>query len=263
MGLMEWAGYVSAVGVGVVLGLLGAGGSILSVPIFVYLFHVPAIVATVYSLFVVGFSSLAGAFAYYRQGLVDKKSALYFAPPALLGIFLARRVLLAQLPPVLFTVSDFSLTRDKLILLVFALVMIGSSYGMIRNAAPVSRGVRRPGLLVGQGLFVGLVTGFAGAGGGFLIVPALVLLVGLGMKAAIGTSLAILSVNSIFGFFVGVSSISTVDWSLLLKFLGLAILGNGIGRGLNRRIPAAKLKKGFGWFVLLMALWIFYKELGG
>lgn len=258
---MEWAGYLSAIGVGVVLGLLGAGGSILSVPIFVYLFRVPAVTATVYSLFVVGFSSLTGAIAYFRQGLVDWRAAAFFAPPAFFGIYLSRRVLLDGMPAVLYSSRHFHFTKNELVLHLFAAVMLAAAIAMIRKRSPRARGTKRRGLLALQGFFVGMVTGMVGAGGGFLIVPALVLLVGLPMKCAVGTSLAIITVNSLFGFWMGYRSVPAVDWVLLLQFLGFAIFGNFLGRALNRLIPADKLRALFGWFVLAMSLWIFYQEL--
>ncbi|MCB0406662.1 MAG: sulfite exporter TauE/SafE family protein [Bdellovibrionales bacterium] len=254
---MEILGYIGAVIMGVVLGLTGGGGSILSVPIFVYLFSIPPTLATAYSLFVVGSIALIGAIQNYRQEQVDIKTGIIFAMPAFTGVFCVRKFLIPQLPDQIVQMSHFTLTRDMTIMVVFAIVMLFASVSMIKEKktvekANLSSGLRRVIIAV-EGLMIGCVTGFVGAGGGFLIVPALVLLVGLDMKRAIGTSLMIIAVNSLIGF-LGDLGHATIQWKFLISFMGLAALGILIGTNLSKKISAKKLKKAFGWFVLVMGI---------
>ncbi|MGK7394935.1 MAG: sulfite exporter TauE/SafE family protein [Candidatus Cyclobacteriaceae bacterium M3_2C_046] len=334
--MTDLIGYIVAVLTGVTLGLIGGGGSILTVPVLVYLFELNASIATGYSLFVVGISALVGVVSYIKKGLLDYKTAVVFAIPSLIAVFIARKFLIPGIPQNLFTigklditddvfflillllvigllvfliirrtlkqdirfksvfwlmvpaaimvyvmrqfiipalpqnllvVQGFSLTKDMVIMLIFAFVMILSAFSMIRsrksklaeNPPDRSSQMKYPRLVI-QGLGVGTVTGTVGAGGGFLIVPALVVLAKLPMKLAVGTSLLIIATQSLIGF-IGDISNHRIDWSFLLTFSGLSIVGIILGGYLSNFISEANLKKGFGYFVLLMGLFIFIKEL--
>lgn len=257
-------GYGGALLIGVVLGLIGGGGSILTVPILVYFLSVNPVTATAYSLFVVGTSSLIGAIRNIQKGLVDFKTAFVFAVPAFIAVYIARKYLVPAIPEEVFTVGDFVVTKDIAIMLFFALVMLVASISMIRdkredNDENTEVSYNYP-LIVLEGLLVGLITGIVGAGGGFLIIPALVLLAKLPMKKAVATSLLIIAIKSLIGFIGDVENLE-IDWPFLLSFTALSVVGIFIGIYLSNFIEGKKLKKGFGWFVLIMGIYIIYKEL--
>lgn len=263
MEITELLGYLGALMVGVVLGLIGGGGSILTVPILVYLFSLNPIVATGYSLFVVGTSALVGAIRNMKKKLVDFKTAFIFATPAFISVYLTRRFVLPAIPENLLVLQGFTLTKDIAIMLFFAVVMLAASITMIANKNPEPEigtkvSYNYP-LIILQGIFLGFVTGAVGAGGGFLIIPALVLLAKLPMKKAVATSLLIIAINSLIGF-TGDFATLTIDWKFLLLFTAISIVGIFIGIKLNTFIDGKKLKKGFGWFVLLMGIYIIFKE---
>lgn len=262
---MEILGYFLAVVMGLSLGLLGGGGSILTVPILVYILAIDPVLATAYSLFVVGATSVVGAVRKSSQKLVDWKTGLVFALPSLLAVFATRYWLVPWLPEVFFTWGSFALSKEVAIMSFFALVMLLASYSMIkgRKDAPASsetKSFNYPLILI-EGAIVGTVTGIVGAGGGFLIVPALVILVGLPVKIAIGTSLVIIAIKSLIGFLGDLGSGQLIDWLFLLKFTSLSVLGMFIGIYLTRLVSAAALKKAFGWFVLVMGIVILVREL--
>ena len=329
------AGYIAAVVIGFTLGLIGGGGSILTVPVLVYLLHINPVLATAYSLFVVGISSTVGAFNYMKKGLLNYKTAIIFAVPSFIAVFLTRRFLVPAIPDELFSIGqldittellfivvlivamlmvslvslnriyqgdkkhvkafllvtpaaimvflvrqflipripdnlivlgDFNLSKDMGIMLFFALIMLLSGFSMIRKEKIKEDKKEDKGLsfnyplIVAEGAVIGTITGIVGAGGGFLIIPALVLLAGLPMKMAIGTSLLIIAVKSLAGF-LGDLSNQSIDWLFLLSFTGLAIIGIFIGTYVSKFIDSQKLKKAFGWFVLIMSIYIILKEL--
>lgn len=262
---MTALGYLCALVVGLVLGLLGGGGSILSVPILVYLFGLPASVATAYSLFLVGVSSFVGAMAYWRSRLLDAQVGAVFLLPSMLGVGISRRGVLPSLPPVLFESGSLVLTKDRLILLVFSGVMALASYSMLRprgSPDPETASARsRPFRLAAYGLFAGLLMGFVGAGGGFLVVPVLVALGRVEMKRAVGTSLFIITVSSLFGFSTDLLAGLSIDWPLLVAFTGLAVVGVVTGARLSHRVPSVSLKKAFGLMVLAVGGMMVAKEL--
>jgi len=261
---MEIVGYVAAVAIGVSLGLIGGGGSILTVPVLVYLVGVEPVLATAYSLFVVGLSSLAGAISKWRLKLVCFKTAFVFALPSFIAVYLTRLYLVPAIP----TNIDFgfvSFSKDTGIMVFFALIMFMAAFSMMKKKkeevdVDLVQKFNFP-LIILEGAIVGVVTGLIGAGGGFLIIPALVILAKLPMKLAVGTSLAIIAVKSLFGFLGDVQGNTNIDWSFLLVFSAMAVGGIFIGNYLNKFISGEKLKKSFGWFVLLMALYILFKEL--
>ncbi len=263
MELLEILGYLAALLIGVVLGLIGGGGSILTVPVFVYLFAVNPVTATAYSLFVVGITALVGAIQNIRKGLVDFKTAIVFAIPAFIAVYLTRRFLMPAIPETLFTNGDFTLTKNIAIMLFFALIMLLASWSMIRNKRPEPEAgtaiVYNFPLIIIEGFVIGILTGIVGAGGGFLIIPALVLLAKLPMKMAVATSLLIIAVKSLIGF-IGDIETMELDWNFLIVFSLLSIIGIFAGVKLSRQIDGKKLKKAFGWFVFIMAIYILLKE---
>jgi len=260
--LTEILGYLGALVIGLVLGLIGGGGSILTVPIFVYLLHINPVTATAYSLFVVGVSALVGAVRNMQKGLVDFRTAIVFSIPAFVAVYITRRYILPAIPDSLFTISGYEITKDIGIMVFFAIIMLVASFSMIRNkreeVAVSKKGFNYP-LIILEGVVVGLLTGLVGAGGGFLIIPALVLLAGLPMKKAVATSLLIIAVKSLIGFIGDIETMS-IQWSFLLIFTSISVAGIFVGVWLNKFIDGKKLKKGFGWFVLLMAIYILFKE---
>lgn len=260
----ELFGYASAIAVGLVIGLAGGGGSILTVPIFVYVFGIPTVLATTYSLFVVGSTSLIGSVNHLWKNRVDLRVTGAFALPSFLSVYLSRRFLVPALPDPLFRLNEVVLPKSDAILYFFAIVMIIAARAMIRSDSPergeAADGQPRYGMLALDGLAVGLLTGTIGAGGGFLIVPMLVLLAGLPMKRAVATSVLIIAVNSFVGF-LGDLNHTSLNWDFLLPFTGLSIVGIFIGMYVARFVTPDKLKKGFGWFVLAVAGCMIIKEL--
>lgn len=264
MEIVEILGYIGALLIGLVLGLIGGGGSILTVPILVYALSLNPVIGTAYSLFVVGATSLVGAVKNIMKGMVDIKTAIIFAIPAFIAVYLTRAFLIPAIPEELFTVGDFMITKNLAIMLFFAIIMLLASVSMIRNKrketdeeAEITYNYP---LIIIEGIVVGTITGIVGAGGGFLIIPALVLLAKLPMKKAVATSLLIIAVKSLIGFIGDVQNLE-IDWPFLLIFTGISIVGIFIGIWLNKFIDGKKLKKGFGWFVLVMGIYIIYKEL--
>jgi hypothetical protein len=334
---METIGFLTAIIIGFTLGLIGGGGSILTVPVLVYMFQIEPVLATAYSLFVVGISSSVGALNYMKKGLMSYKTAVIFAVPSFLAVFITRKFLVPAIPEQLFTIGkldittdllfililiivmlgvsllslnktfrnskkhlkafllvtpaaimvfvvrqfiipeipenlvvlgDFTLTKNIGIMVFFALIMFFSSFSMIRGQKVPVKGneTESEGLsfnypiIVLEGLIVGSITGIVGAGGGFLIIPALVLLVGLPMKMAVGTSLLIISVKSLLGFLGDIGN-QEIGWTFLIAFTGLAVLGIFGGTYTSKFIDGNKLKKGFGWFILVMAIYILINEL--
>lgn len=258
-------GFAAAIVIGISLGLIGGGGSILTVPVLVYILGVNPVLATAYSLFVVGGTSLVGAATYMRKGMVNYKTALVFAVPSFIAVFLTRKFLVPALPDPLFTVGEAIITKNIGIMVFFALIMLAASYSMIFAKKCVDCDDDEPvafnfPMIALEGSVVGLITGIVGAGGGFLIIPALVLLAKLPMKMAVGTSLLIIAAKSLIGF-LGDLSTQTIDWQLLLIFTGLSIVGIFIGSALSKKINEKVLKTGFGWFVLVMGIYIITKEL--
>jgi len=261
---MNTAGYLASVFIGISLGLVGAGGSILTVPVLVYLFGLDALSATVYSLFIVGITSIAGAVSYFRKGMVNVRTAVLFGIPSIISVFFTRTYLVPVIPEVILTTGQYTLTKDILLMLLFALLMVSAAYSMIRNNVPdVHNAYRNRPLgylhVFIQGVFVGVVTGFVGAGGGFLIIPALVNLLKMPIRAAVGTSLVIIALNSISGFLFSLSRIA-VHWGFLAGIAGIATGGILIGSYLSSRIDGRRLKPTFGWFVLVMGVYIIFRE---
>lgn len=260
---MEIVGYFLSILIGVSLGLIGGGGSILTIPIVVYLFNVEPILATSYSLFIVGISSLFGTKKHFSLGNLKISIALYFAIPSVISILLTRKILIPLIPEQVFSFNQFVLTKDMLTMAVFAVLMIAASFSMIqkRNYEKNEDAIANNNQLILYGFLIGIITGFLGAGGGFLIIPVLVFFANLKMKQAVGTSLLIITINSLLGFAGDLINNVSIDWILLFSITFFAIIGIFIGTMLSKKISGEKLKPIFGWFVLIMGLYILAKEI--
>ncbi|MDX5396555.1 MAG: sulfite exporter TauE/SafE family protein [Hymenobacteraceae bacterium] len=283
---MEILGFVAALLIGLSLGLIGGGGSILTVPVLVYLIGLSPVISTAYSLFVVGLTSLVGSYNFYRKGLVSLKTAVVFGLPSIVAVYITRRYIVPAIPENIFSVGDFMVTKGVLLMLLFAGLMVFASISMIRKkktAEPEAVAADEnadkeidlehenpkayhpkpkfnyAGILA-EGVIVGTLTGLVGAGGGFLIIPALVLFSKLDMKMAVGTSLLIIAVKSLFGFIGDIFNYD-IDWTFLAIFSSISIAGIFVGSWLSTKIHADKLKASFGWFVLLMGVYIIIKEI--
>lgn len=265
MTLIEISGYFGALLIGVVLGLIGGGGSILTVPIFVYILGVSPVVATAYSLFVVGSAALVGAIRNAQKGMIDYRTGIVFAIPALIVVYLTRKFIIPAIPDTLFNVGSVEVSKSMGIMVFFAFIMLLASYSMIKGRKNTNEEKHQEvsynyPLIIVEGIVVGLLTGIVGAGGGFLIIPALVLFAKLPMKKAVATSLMIIAIKSLIGFIGDVQNIE-LDWPFLLSFTSVSIIGIFVGIYLSKFIDGQKLKKAFGWFVLIMGLYIVLKEI--
>jgi uncharacterized membrane protein YfcA len=258
---MELFGYFGALCIGLILGLTGGGGSILTVPILVYVMLIDPIIATAYSLFIVGTTSAFGAVQNYRKGLVDIKNGFLFAIPSFVAVYITRRFLVPLIPD---TIVDqpFLLTKSTFLMVFFAVIMVLAAISMLKKKKEVveTAGNIAISTLLFQTFTIGIIIGLVGAGGGFLIIPSLVLFAKLPMKKAVGTSLFIIAMNSLIGFLGDVQTI-TIDWKFLSSFTGISIIGIFIGIYLNKYVNESQLKKGFAYFVLFMASFILVKEL--
>jgi hypothetical protein len=262
---MELIGFAAAIVMGLSLGLIGGGGSILTLPILVYLFGVDPVLSTAYSLFVVGLTSLIGSASHFKQGNVHLKTAIIFGVPSILTVYAVRKFIVPIIPDPFFSINDFVFSKALFVMVLFAVLMLLASVAMIRKPKQENQGegeikYNYP-LIFAEGLLVGGVTGLVGAGGGFLIIPALVLLAGLPMKQAVGTSLLIIALKSLIGFTGDLGSGQVIDYSFMLLFSGFAVVGIVLGSYLTKFIPNEKLKPAFGWFVLIMGVYILVKEL--
>ncbi len=264
---MLYLSFVLALTIGLALGLIGGGGSILTVPVLVYVAGVDPELATAYSLFVVGITALVGGVQNALLRQVDFKTALIFGAPSIAMVYLTRAYILPAIPNELLTIGSFVLTKNIALMLLFAALMVAASISMIRSGKKKEneQATSKPlnfGLVLLEGTLVGLLTGLVGAGGGFLIIPALVLLAHLPMRLAVGTSLTIIAAKSLIGFLGDMQRPDfTMDWGFLLVFSAFAVAGIFIGTALAKKIPAERLKAAFGWFVLAMGIYIFVKEM--
>ncbi|HPH37199.1 MAG TPA: sulfite exporter TauE/SafE family protein [Sediminibacterium sp.] len=259
-------GFLLAALVGISLGLIGSGGSILTVPILVYVMGVDPVLATAYSLFIVGSTALVGGVQSAIQKRVDFKTVLIFGVPSIAAVYATRLWLVPLIPAEIVSIGGLVITKSIALMLLFAVVMILASVSMIRpgkkavtdESAPM---VYNYPMILLEGAVLGILTGLVGAGGGFLIIPALVLLAKMPMKLAVGTSLFIIAAKSLIGFTGDLQGAQVIDWKLLLTFTAFAVIGIFGGIILSKKIPGEKLKKAFGWFVLVMGIYIIIKEL--
>jgi uncharacterized protein len=255
-------GYFLALFVGLVLGTLGGGGSILAVPILVLFFQLEPKDATVYSLFIVGVTSLFGAIQHFKSKLINPKNTLLFAFPAVISIMLTRLLIIPHLPPIIFIGGLIQLDLNSFIMSLFGLLMILAAIPMIKGQKELpSAKKNRPTILVIFGAIIGFISGLVGAGGGFMIIPSLSVFMKVPIKNAIATSIVIIAINSLSGFTAELFKPNLeLDWVILLAFTLIAVAGLIIGLKLNHRIQAAKLKKAFGIFVLIIGVTILITE---
>lgn len=260
---LEVLGYFGALLIGIILGITGGGGSILTVPTLVYILNYNPIIATAYSLFIVGTTSGIGTIQNFKKGLVVPKKAFQFALPSLIGVYLTRKFIVPNIPDVVFYFGSLKLSKDTFLMILFAVVMFIAAYSMLKNNKKnelIERTTKSITVVIIQLFFVGILIGLIGAGGGFLIIPALLNFAQLPMKKAIGTSLLIIAINSLIGF-IGDLQNTFIDWTFLLTFTTISVAGIFIGLYIQKFINEKMLKKLFGVFVLIMAFFILYKEL--
>jgi uncharacterized membrane protein YfcA len=262
--------YILFLFIGLVLGLIGGGGSILSVPVLVYLLHYPADVATGYSLFVVGLTSLIGASAFIKRGDISFESLIQFAIPSLITVFCVRKFLIPSLPEIFFSIGPVVFTKHFVIMIIFAVLIVSSSLSMIRKKKAnsktdimweeFSRSPIKIYFVILLAIVVGFITGFVGAGGGFIIIPVLIFFVRVPVKKSIGTSLCIIAINSLIGF-TGTLGHMYLNWNFLLTVSAFCVAGILIGNMISVRISAQKLKPAFGWFTLIVGIFVLIKEI--
>jgi len=262
-------GFIAFLFIGLILGLIGGGGSVLGVPVLKYILCYPAEEATTYSLFIVGLTSLIGAISYLRKGEISGEALYQFAFASLVTVFCVRKFMMPSIPAQLHFLN-FEISKDALIMVLFSILILSSSLSMIRKRQPNSASqvkwdefANSPmGLpfVVLLGVCVGFITGFVGAGGGFIIVPVLIFFLRLNFKKAIGTSLCIIAINSLVGF-TGNIGTQKIDWLFLISISSMAILGILIGSMLAGKVSSKKLKPAFGWFTLIVGIFVLVKEL--
>ena len=260
--MIEISGYIGALFIGIILGLTGGGGSILTVPILVYVLAINPVTATAYSLFIVGTTSSFGATQNYLKGLVEVKTGFLFAIPSFTAVFLTRKFIIPKIPDVIFTTNFFTLTKETFLMLFFAIIMVFAAIAMLKKKKETNIENKKNSLTnsIIQNAVIGVIIGLVGAGGGFLIIPSLVIFAKIPMKKAVATSLFIIAMNSLIGFLGDLQNLE-IDWLFLLSFTGISVMGIFIGIYLNKFINESQLKKGFGYFVLIMGFFIFFKEI--
>ena len=258
---MEILGYIGALCIGLVLGLTGGGGSILTVPILVYLMSINPVTATAYSLFIVGTTSTFGAIQNYRKNLVDIKNGFIFAIPSFIAVYLTRKFIVPRIPEIIIE-SPILITKNTFLMLFFAVIMIFGALSVLKKKSQDNNNEEKRNLiLIGiQTFTIGIIIGLVGAGGGFLIIPSLILFAKLPMRKAVGTSLFIIAMNSLVGFIGDVQNLE-IDWVFLLTFSAISVVGIFIGMYLTKYTNESQLKKIFAYFVLVMAAIILLKEM--
>jgi uncharacterized membrane protein YfcA len=260
-------GYLLALLMGTVLGLTGAGGAILTVPILVYFFKIKPEIATGYSLFIVGVISSITTVHYWKNKQSDLLVAFLFASPSMVSMLLTRALILPSIPDVILTNEHFVLHKDIVIMLLFAALMIAAGVFMLIprpqmdvESVKTKMTSKKLIVLLLMSLFLGFVAGLVGAGGGFMIIPLLSLFFKFPLKIAIGTSLAIVSINSLIGFSGDLMRGISLDWLILIPFLFLSLFGIFLGTFVAKKIHPKHIRQLFGVFVILMGLTIMINE---
>lgn len=267
MEILEILGFIGAFIVGLILGLMGSGGSILSVPILVYLFGLNPVTATAYSLFIVGTTSLIGSIKNLKNKLIDYNTTFLFSVSAVISVYITRRYLINLIPETVINTNLIMISKDQLIMLLFSLLMIAAGILMINKTPKTIVRIKQTKtiapnklLIFSEGSLIGFLTGLIGAGGGFIIIPILVILSNLRMKNAVATSLAIISLKSLIGF-LGDIQVLEIDWNFLLLFTFISVLGIFIGQKFSENVPDNTLKINFGTFIIAIAFLIIFVEI--
>ena len=265
---MEILGYISSIIMGLVLGVIGGGGSILTVPILVYLMGVAPDTATGYSLLLVGLTASYGAVRYFRQGLIDVPASIAFAAPSIVAVYLTRAFLMPAIPA---EISIFGLVimKNVAIMVVFALLMLVSATMMLKKAYAPEYAVNEESevihtrwiLIMIEGALVGIVTGVLGAGGGFLIIPALVLFMGMSMHKEVGASLFIIALKSLIGFVGDLQAGIEIMLPMIPLMLVATFVGMFLSTHISSKLNGKALQKIFAFFTLIIAIVIISKEL--
>jgi uncharacterized membrane protein YfcA len=256
--MIHLAGYCLCLFIGFSLGLIGGGGSILTIPVLVFFFGIEPVLATTYSLFIVGVTAISGSIDHYRMRNIDYKTVLLFGIPSVIVLFIMRRWLLGLIPSTILRTDTWVLSKSLFIMIIFSITMLVAGWSMVKKTShthlPENLSHSR---LIMQGCITGAITGFIGIGGGFIIVPSLVLFAGLPMKRAIGTSLVIITINCIVGVLGNLEVAESLNFIFLSVLAALAIVGITIGTWSMRFIPDKQLKPVFGWIILVLSAVIF------
>jgi len=261
--MAEIFGYIAAFVMGLTLGSLGSGGSILTVPILVYLMGVAPVTATGYSLLIVGAAAAFGALRYYKQGLVNVRASITFALPSVIAVYLTRAFLMPAIPDPIIS-APVTLGKDMAIMVLFAVLMIVSALMMLRNSrklTPPKEAKQPVWLILIEGAVVGVATGILGAGGGFLIIPALVLLIGMPMKEAVGASLLIIALKSLIGFIGDVQAGIELQFPMLAVFFAATFCGIWAATKIAGKFDSQKMQRFFAFFTLTVAMVIVTMEI--
>lgn len=258
---MELIGYLALIVLGFVLGTVGMGGSMLAIPILVYVFSLNMVTASAYALFITGTTSLAGFALKHKDDLADLRAAAVFGIPSLIASFATRRWIVTAIPPEIYLGDSIIIRKEDLLLRLLCVLMIVSAVLMLKRGRYSSNeGEERPQWLVPVGLFTGMMAGLVGAGGGFLILPSLVVFGRLKFPVAVGTTLLIISFNSLVGFCGDVLNYS-IQWPFLLVVTGLCCTGLLLGYVARHRIASRIDQRVFAFVMLLISLWIVADQL--
>ena len=268
METMEIIGYLGAIVVGVLVALVGAGGSILTVPILVYLLHVPPVAATGYSLLIIGITSLISTFGYMYRKMINYRIVVLFGIPSVIAVYLTRRFLVPMIPNEIYEQGNLLITKDSFLMLLLGVLIMLSAFSMISvkknyqpNISPQKvSSFQYSRMILIEGVIIGTLTGFVGTGGGFMIIPALVILCQVPIKTAVGSALLIAAFKSGIGFLGEIGNNPNIDYELIGVFTGLALIGIAIGSFLSQKVSGYRLRNAFGYFILVIAIFILVRE---
>jgi len=266
--MYEILGYAGAIVVGLLVVLIGAGGSILTVPVLVYLFHISPVIATGYALLIVGTTSIISTLSYIRRKMVNYRIAVIFGIPSVAAVYITRRYMLPAIPDEMSTFGDSVISKDAFLMLLMGVLLFVSatSMVMIKRKYDAAQELNLntfyyTRMILIEGLIIGVLTGLVGTGGGFMIIPALVILCNLPIKTAIGTALLIASAKSGIGFLGEISINADIDYELIFKFTAFSLVGIAIGTYLSDKVSGYKLRNYFGYFLYVVGATILITEL--
>ena len=257
---MLWLGLAVTFGAGIALGLLGGGGSVLVVPVLVYLFGVPPIEATAYSLVVVGATSLAGTYLYWTRHPLPLRAVILFGVPSVAAAYMVRAALVPQIPPEI-AVGRISVARDTLIMLAFAGLTVFAGVAMLRPRRRTQRSMSGAAWAPIVGGITGALTAFVGAGGGFLVFPALTLVLHVPVERAVAASLALVAAQSIAGAIGAFSSLPAFNFGIVLPLTATMLLGMAWGVAAGAYVSPERVRQSFGWLLLTVAVAISIQQL--